>query len=375
MGRLENDIETLKAHAAYRTLRLPHGRDFSSNDYLGLAQHPKLVAATIAAVQDNGMVGAGGSRLLRGHHPAHEKLEEHAARFFGSEAALFFGGGFLANFALFTTLPERHDAVIFDEHIHASVKEGIHAGTAKRFRAAHNDLNSFEDNIKRARESGARDVWIAVESVYSMDGDVAPLSQLYALARAHNATLIVDEAHATGVFGASGRGLSEGLLSENVISVHTCGKALGVYGALVCSGKTTRDYLINKARPFIYATAPPPHLASGVSCALDLVEAEPWRRTRLAELSAFAAHELKDIAGGRLREGGTQILPFILGEGGEAVRIAALLQAEGFDVRAIRPPTVPEGTARLRISLNININENDIAALAQALATALEKTA
>lgn len=374
MRRLESDIENLKAHAAYRTLCLPQGRDFASNDYLGLARHPKFLAATIAALEKSGMVGAGGSRLLRGHHPAHEELEEHAARFFGSEASLFFGGGFLANFALFTTLPERHDAVIFDEHIHASVKEGIHAGTAKRLRAAHNDLNSFEDSIKRARTGGARDIWIAVESVYSMEGDMAPLPALHALARAHDAVLVIDEAHATGVFGASGRGLSEGLPNENVITLHTCGKALGVAGALVCGGKTIRDYLINKARPFIYATAPPPHLASAVSCALDLVESEPWRRAKLAELIAFASRELKNVAGVRMQGRASQIIPVILGEDSEAVRVATRLQTAGFDVRAIRPPTVPEGRARLRISLNTGISENDIAALAQALAASLEKT-
>ena len=371
MGRLEDDLEKLKARNAYRALSLPVGRDFTSNDYLGFSRHPKLIAATIAAITKYGTVGAGGSRLLRGHHEAHAALEDHAARFFATDSALYFGSGFSANFALFTTLPQRHDAVIFDERIHASVREGIHAGKADAFRALHNDVNSFADAIARARANGAGKLWIAVESVYSMDGDLAPLKDLHELARTHDAELVVDEAHATGIFGLHGRGLSEGLVNENIITVHTCGKALGVVGALICGSRTLRDYLINTARPFIYATAPPPHLAAAVSAALDLVDSEPGLRATLLQRAAFAAAILRQASADAARGGNSHIIPIILGEEARTLRVAENLRAAGFDLRAVRPPTVAKGTARLRVSLNVGIGEADITALGETLAEIL----
>src|SRR5688572_6341027 len=262
MRRLEEEIDRLKQAHGYRNLKPAQGRDFTSNDYLGFARHPALREAAMRALGHDGVIGAAGSRLLRGNHPLHEALERRAAEFFACGAALYFGSGYLANLALFTTLPGRHDAVVFDEAIHASMKEGIHAGVAERYRARHNDLESFAENLKRARENGADALWIAVEGVYSMDGDLAPLPQLAALAHEHDATLIVDEAHATGIFGPTGRGVSEGLRPERVIALHTCGKALGVAGALVCGPAIVVEYLINRARPFIYSTAPAPLLAA-----------------------------------------------------------------------------------------------------------------
>ena len=361
------EIENLRRLHRHRTLNLPSGVDFTSNDYLGLARHPALREAIDAALDEDGMVGAGGSRLLRGHHPAHERLEAFAAEFFEVERALYFGSGFLANFALFSTLPGRHDAVICDERIHASVKDGVHAGTAARYKAAHNDAASFEDAIKRAREKGAQRIFLAVESVYSMDGDLAPLAELDLLARKHDAVLIVDEAHATGVFGARGRGLSEGLRNETSIIVHTCGKALGVAGALVMASAETIDYLINKARPFIYSTAPPPLLAAATMRALQLVDEEPWRRTRVQELARFAHEKLNPDSA----FAGSQIIPVILGGEERTLGLARALQEQGFDVRAIRPPTVPEGTSRLRVSINAGHSEEQIDALARSLRASL----
>ena len=357
------EIERLKRLNRRRSLALPAGIDFTSNDYLGLSGHPALRQAAMEALSNHGVVGAAGSRLLRGHHRAHARLEDYAASFFGSERTLYFGSGFLANYALFTTLPDRHDAVIFDERIHASVKEGVHASPAARYRARHNDPQSFEAEIGRARAKGAGRVFVAVESVYSMDGDLAPLGELNAIARRFEATLIVDEAHATGVFGRCGRGRGESLKGENWISLHSCGKALGVAGALVCASAEMIDFLINKARPFIYSTAPPPFLADVVTRALQLVEEEPWRRERVQEGAAMAHRELN----GAQPFAGSQIIPVILGDDERALTIADTLQKAGFDVRAIRPPTVPERTARLRVAIHAGHSDSEIRALAAAL--------
>ena len=352
-----------------RRLSLPGGIDFTSNDYLGLSRHPAIRNAMIAALQREGVAGSGGSRLLRGHYAAHAELEDFAAQFFRAPKALYFSSGFAANFSLFTTLPTRHDAVVFDERIHASVKEGLHASPAARYRARHNDAQSFETEIRRARDRNAQNVFVAVESVYSMDGDLAPLGDLAAIARRLDAILVVDEAHATGVFGAQGRGLSEGLDAPNAILLHTSGKALGVSGALVCASETVVDYLVNRARPFIYSTAPPPHLAAGVKRALQLVNEEPWRRARVLELAALAHRLLTKHEPARFP--GSPIIPVILGEDERAVKIADAVRQKGFDVRAIRPPTVAEGTARLRVAIHADHSEDDIRGLADAVAKAL----
>jgi 8-amino-7-oxononanoate synthase len=320
-----------------------------------------LREAIVNALDEDGIAGAGGSRLLRGHHRAHAELEEFAADFFGAEKTLYFGSGFIANFALFTTLAERRDAVVFDERIHASVKEGVHASAAERYRACHNDVNSFETELKCARDKGARRIFVAVESVYSMDGDLAPLEALSVLAKRFDAVLVVDEAHSTGVFGSHGRGLGEGL--HDSIAVHTCGKALGVSGALVCASASTIELLINKARPFIYSTAPPPLLARAVKRALELIDEEPWRRERVLKLAPFAHRELN----GEAAFAGSQIVPVIIGADEAALSVAGDLQKAGFDVRAIRPPTVPEGTARLRVAINALHTEDQIRGLAAAL--------
>jgi 8-amino-7-oxononanoate synthase len=361
------EMERLKEAHRTRRLSLGQGVDFTSNDYLGLAHHPALREAAIKALDRDGMLGAGGSRLLRGHHQAHADLEEFAAHFFGTGKALFVANGFVANYALFTTLCGRHDAVIFDERVHASVKDGIHASPASRFRARHNDLDSFESELRRAR-GNARRIFIACESVYSMDGDFAPLEGLDALARNYEAVLLVDEAHATGVFGAHGRGLGEALHGEHWIGLHTGGKALGVSGALICAAAPVIDYLINKARAFIYSTAPPPHLAAALQQALRLVDEEPWRRARVLERAAFARETL---GAGQPAGGRSQIIPVILGEEAHTLDVARALQEAGFDVRAIRPPTVPDGTSRLRLSIHADHSEADIRGLAEALRSAM----
>lgn len=374
MQRLAQEIERLKTWFRHRSPSLPHGTDFTSNDYLGLARHPALRRAVLDAFDAGAPAGSAGSRLLRGHHLEHAELESFAAGFFDAERALYFSTGFLANFALFTTLPHRHDAIVFDEFVHASVKEGVHAAHASRIKVAHNDVGAFEDAIVRARRAGARDVWLAIESVYSMDGDIAPVDDLHALARAHDAVLIVDEAHASGIFGPTGRGFTEGQYDERLITLHTCGKALGVAGGLLCGPAVAMEYLINAARPFIYSTAPPPYVAAAVRRALRLVDEEPWRRGRLRQLASFAGRRLSEALGGAERRG-TQIIPVILGEESHAITAADSLRRDGFDVRAIRPPTVPVGTSRLRISIGVDRTEAEIEALGAALQRALAAAA
>ncbi|RHW19321.1 8-amino-7-oxononanoate synthase [Sphingomonas gilva] len=373
MSVFETHIRDLAALAAQGRRRKPidrAGLDFSSNDYLGLAASPQLAAAVIEAIGRGVPLGSGGSRLLRGNHAEHQALEEEAARFFGCESALFFSTGYAANAALLATLPQRGDLVVHDALVHASAHEGMRLGRADHRAAAHNDPDAFADAIGDWRRAGgAGRVWIAVESLYSMDGDRAPLPALAELAARHDAVLLIDEAHATGVFGPDGRGLAaayEG--AENVITLRTCGKALGCEGALLCGPRVVRDFLINRARPFIFSTAPSPLVAAAVRAALRLLVEEPERRTRLRALIGVAE---RSLAPHGAVVTGSQIVPIILGDDARTMRAADRLQAAGFDVRGIRPPTVPAGTSRLRISLTLNVGPGDVTALAEALGEAL----
>lgn len=369
----ERALKALERRGRLRALQPRSGIDFSSNDYLGLAASSELAEAVALALDRGVAVGAGGSRLLRGNDPEHEALEAEAAAFFGAESCLYFGGGFLANYALFATLPARGDLVVHDALIHASVIDGMRAGKASVAPAAHNDAQSFDDAIVRWRAAGGTGrPWIAVESLYSMDGDRAPLADLIAVARRHDGWLVVDEAHATGVLGPEGRGLAHALEgAPDVISLHTCGKALGASGALLLAPRLIRDYLVNRARPFIYATAPSPLMAAAVRAALGIVRRDDGRRARLAGLVAFAGRELARRCA--IAPSGSHIQPVILGADERAVSVAKALVAEGFDVRAVRPPTVPEGTARLRLSLTLNAGEDATARLLDTLAQVLQR--
>jgi 8-amino-7-oxononanoate synthase len=359
-------LDLIARRSRTRTLIARRGADFASNDYLGLANAPELRAAVAAALDRGVAIGAGGSRLLRGNDPEHEALEAEAAAFFGSEAALWFSSGFAANSAIFSTLPAGRDLIVHDELIHASAHEGLKLGRATAASAEHNDVDAFADAIRAWRAAGNKGrVWIAVESLYSMDGDVAPLVELAELAEREEAFLVIDEAHATGVFGPDGRGLAAGLEGrENVITLRTCGKALGCEGALVCAPKVLADTLVNKARGFIFSTAPSPLAAAAVRASLELLRSQPERRERLASLVAFA--------GTKLVPSGSQIVPVIIGDDARTMAIAGGLQQRGFDVRGIRPPTVPPGTSRLRISLTLNVDEAAVSDLAAAIAELTE---
>jgi len=365
---LEADLDRLSALGRRRALESLGGLDFTSNDYLGLANSSELRAAADEALSRHVPVGSGGSRLLRGNHPEHVALEQTAAAFFGAESALYFGSGYAANLTLFATAPQRGDVVIHDEWIHASVHDGMRRGRAATAAARHNDLQSIDDEILRWRAAGGRGrVWIAVESLYSMDGDGPNLAELDALATRRDAVLVIDEAHATGVLGPHGRGRAAFLEGRDyVVTVHTCGKAIGTAGAFVCAPRVLTDFLVNRGRAFIFATAPSPLVAAVTRAAIMLCERSDSRRERLRTFVDLAARELRRHGG--LTGSGSHILPIVIGEDRAAADLAARLRTCGYDVRAIRPPTVPDGTARLRIALTLNVDEAAIEGLFQTLA-------
>src|ERR1700722_20622594 len=361
-------LQALKDDDRLRSLKPRVGIDFASNDYLALASAPRMKKAVTAALEAGTPIGAGGSRLLRGNCEEHESLEADAAKFFGAETAMFFGNGYSANFSVLTTLPQRGDLLVLDSLVHASIHEGARAGRADIRESRHNEPQSVEDSIRDWRvQGGTGRVWIVAESLYSMDGDFAPLEQLVAIADRHDAFLMVDEAHATGVYGEQGRGLTapyEG--RENLVAVHTCGKALGAAGALVTTTRVLRDFMVNRCRPFIFSTAPSPLMAVAVREALLILQQEPERQQRLTNLMAFTHRQIG--AHGGWHSQGSQIVPYIVGDNARAMALASEMQARGFDIRGIRPPTVPAGTARLRVSLTNNVGEDDVRAMLDALA-------
>ncbi|WP_231730136.1 8-amino-7-oxononanoate synthase [Novosphingobium sp. Fuku2-ISO-50] len=385
-----DDLAALTARDRLRSLKPRRGCDFASNDYLALSGSARLRDAMADALARGVPAGSGGSRLLRGNDPEHEALEAEAAAWAGSESALFLSSGYAANVALLATLPQRGDLIIHDELIHASMHEGLRLSRAMAIAVPHNDADAFADAAAHWRAKGGRAkgghakgghangehgrIWLAFETLYSMDGDRAPLADLVAIAERHDAIMLIDEAHATGVFGRGGRGLVADLAQPldgrpDTIVLRTCGKALGAEGALICAPAVVRDFLINRGRPFIFSTAPSPVMAATVREAIRICADEPERRARLAALVAEAGRTLAPLGA---TVTGTQILPLILGEDARAMRLAGALQVAGFDVRGIRPPTVPQGTARLRISLTLNSRPEDLRALAEALTCALE---
>ncbi|ASK89011.1 8-amino-7-oxononanoate synthase [Sphingorhabdus sp. SMR4y] len=366
-----DQLDALDQAGRKRRLLIPAGKDFSSNDYLGLSRSPYLKEVAQTAIANGMAHGSGGSRLLGGNHPEHEALEQFAASHYGAEASLFFGSGFAANSALFATLPQTGDLVLYDALVHASVHDGMKLGRAAFQPFAHGDCNAVEQAIRSWRQSGGMGtVWIAVESLYSMDGDRAPLADLARIADAHDAMLVIDEAHAVGVFGEGGSGLAGAIgRQENAILLRTCGKALGGEGGILTMPKILREFFINRARPFIFSTAPSPLTAHLAQQAIAHVANNPALQAGLADHIALARDCFEGLSLGDHQD--SQIFPVILGEDRVAVRVAAMLQQQGYDVRAIRPPTVPAGSARLRVSLTLNVTQEDIRNLAAALHAAL----
>lgn len=369
----ENALAALARKARLRRLTPRAGLDFTSNDYLGLAESDALRDATLAALDRGVPPGAGGARLLRGNHEEHEALEAESAAFFGAQAALYFPTGFAANAAVIATLPRREDIVIHDALIHASVRAGLDPSRVPVIGTPHNDVTAIADAIRGWRSRGGKGrAWIAAETLYSMDGDRAPLHDLVALADATGSMLLLDEAHATGVYGPEGRGLAAAYEGrENIITLHTCGKALGAAGGIVTCARVYRDYLVNRARGFVYSTAPSPLMAAVVRASLKLSAGALDRRARLM---ALVSHVQERLSGHEMwRPSSSPIQPIILGTDARAMRFAESLQAAGFDIRAIRPPTVPEGTARLRLTLTTHVTRTDLDAVFAHLAAEREK--
>ena len=358
-SRYEQALEALNRRGRLRRLEGRAGVDFTSNDYLGFAESDALRDAALAALERGVPAGAGGSRLLRGNHPEHEALEAEAAAFFGAPSAMFFGSGFAANAAIISTLPQRGDLVIYDALVHASTREGLGLTKAQTQEIPHHDVQAIEDALRDYRATHATGrAFIAIESLYSMDGDLAPLADIVALAARHDAMLLVDEAHATGIAGPQGRGFAaqfEG--AANIVALHTCGKALGASGALITMAEPLRRFMINRCKPFIYATAPSPLVAAIVRAALRLSADADDRRAALQQRIARLGAQLDRLG---LPRTGTQIQPIVLGADRRATALAEKIAADGFDVRAIRPPTVPEGSARLRITLGAHLSMADI---------------
>ena len=360
------DLARLEQAHHRRALKAATGVDFSSNDYLGLAGSNALNDAARRGLDAGLAVGSGGSRLLRGNAPEHEALEADAARFFGCEAALFVGSGYTANTLLFSTLPQPQDRIFYDALVHASAHDGMRLSRAKAEPFSHNDADAAADAIARWRANGGTGTpFIAFETLYSMDGTAAPVTQFASLAERVGAMLLVDEAHAVGALGPGGRGLAASLHGRgDTVVLATCGKALGSEGALILSSAILRDFLINRGRGFIFSTAPSPLMAAVVRESLAIVADADAERERLKALVAKAGRVLTPLG---IAPTGSHIQPVMIGDDARAMHLAAALQAKGFDVRGIRPPTVPRGTARLRLSITLNVTEQDVANLASAL--------
>ena len=337
---------------------------FCSNDYLGLANHPRIVEAAIEAASRYG-VGEGASHLLSGHSAVHERLEAKLAEFMQMPRALLFSTGYQANIGAVTALAGPEDAIFSDALNHASLIDGVRLSRARVVRCPHADLGFLSGALA---ESDARTKLIVTDGVFSMDGDIAPLPALLDLCERHDAWLLVDDAHGFGVIGPEGRGSPAhfGLRSPRLVYVGTLGKAAGVAGAFVAGAVEVVETLLQRARTYVYTTAAPAMLAAAVEASLQLIREDQWRRERLRKLIAVLREELRESES-KLAPSETPIQPLVLGGNGQAVRASTALRDRGIFVPAIRPPTVPEGTARLRISLSAAHSEQEVLRLAAAL--------
>jgi 8-amino-7-oxononanoate synthase len=337
---------------------------FCSNDYLGLANHPKLIAAMQAAASDSG-VGSGASNLITGHHRYHDELEKKLAKFVQMPAALVFSTGYMANIGVISALMGRNDAVFADKLNHACLNEGAYLSRAAFQRFAHNDVVALEKLLKA---STAKHKLIAADAVFSMDGDIAPIPEYLALCEKYDAYLYVDDAHGFGVLGENGRGsLSHfDLASPRLIYMATLGKAAGVAGAFVAGQQVVIDYLIQKANSYVYSTPAPPALSATLAASVDLIEQGDNLRAHLQHLIVTLKQSLQ-LKKWQLMPSQTAVQPLVVGGNHQVVRLSEYLQKQAILVPAIRPPTVPVNTARLRISLSAAHSEQDVIQLAEAL--------
>jgi len=373
-------LDAIRARGTYRTLRVLDGAQgprtridgrevllFAGSNYLDLAHHPEVVEASARAARDYGCA-AGGSRLISGNLVLHEALEDELAAHLGTQTALAFGTGYMANVGLIPALVGAGDVVISDALNHASIIDGCRLSRADVHVFPHGDLDALAAALRERARPGRR-VLLAVDGVYSMDGDVAPLREMVALARVHGALVVLDDAHGTGTLGKNGRGTAELLgVDEGVDAiVGTLGKSLGSFGAFVAGSAALRDLLVNVARSFIFSCALAPPQVEAARAALRLVRLEPWRRERLQE----NATRLRAALAGRglsTAPSTTHIVPVVIGGNAETMRVCEALLGRGFFAQGIRHPSVPEGMARLRITPMATHRAGEIDALAEAVA-------
>lgn len=377
MQDFTTELQTLASQSLLRTRRVVEGPQgpllqvdgaedlsFCSNDYLGLANHPGIIAAATEALQRYGM-GAGASPLISGHSRAHETLESELAAFVGMPSALVFGSGYMANLGVTAALVGKGDTVIVDRLAHASLIDGARLSGASLKVFPHNDAVRLEQVLARCT-TGRK--LVLTDAVFSMDGDLAPLAELAAVCGRHDAWLLVDDAHGLGVLGPQGRGslALAGVRAPHVLSMGTLGKAAGVAGAFVAGEAGVLAWILQRARTYMFSTAHPPALAAATSASLALIAREDWRRERLQALAAQLRAGLAGLPWSLLPSA-TAIQPLIVGENAAARALSAALRAQGIWVPAICPPTVPKGTARLRISLTALHTPADVARLVAAL--------
>jgi len=366
--RLSEILANLKEKGAFRSLRQKEGLiDFCSNDYLGLAGSAELRKLVATRYQPLSQSGSSGSRLLSGNHLLMEELEAQLCSFHESEAALLFNSGYDANLSLLSSIPSRGDLIIYDSLVHASIHDGMRMGKAENIAFRHNDIEDLE-SLLRQHSEGKGQIFIAIESLYSMDGDIAPLAEIAAVCERFGAALLVDEAHATGVLGHNGSGLVQALgLQDKVFArVHTFGKAIGGHGAVVLGSTLLRNYLINFARPFIFSTALSIHSILHIIEAYKLLtlNGEDWRQALQKKVNFFNK-TFSQTSDKFVVLPSTTPIQGIVVPGNEAVMaLSAQLQHAGFDVRPIRYPTVPKGTERLRICLHLFNTEAEMLSLA-----------
>ncbi|WP_119079456.1 aminotransferase class I/II-fold pyridoxal phosphate-dependent enzyme [Chitinophaga alhagiae] len=358
---LEAALQRRREQHALRQLRLPgHKVDFCSNDYLGLARSERVQEEALTICRQLPQVhGSGGSRLLAGNYELAEKAEEVLAAFHNAPAGLLYNSGYDANLGLFSCVPQKGDTIVYDQLIHASIRDGIRLSAAQAHSFRHNSLEDLHKKLQGA--TGTR-TFVAVESVYSMDGDLAPLQEISGLCRQHNALLIVDEAHATGVTGPKGEGLVQALQLEAhcFARVHTFGKAVGCHGAIVLGSAVLRQYLVNFSRSFIYTTALPPQAVAVILAAYSIF---PDMRQERQQLQQLIQQFRAGVPPERRLESETPI-QVVMAPGNEAARgLAQRLQEAGLDVRAILHPTVPRGGERLRVVLHSFNTESEVARL------------
>lgn len=363
--RIQEELERRRSEVTFRSLGENNDKiDFSSNDYLGLARSERLIDRVKWRFDQfsKKTLGSGGSRLLSGNYNEIEELEVSLAKIHGTESALVFNSGYVANLAVFSSIPKKNDLIIYDDLIHACIKEGARLSFAKHQSFRHNDLTDLRRKVEQFEGDN---VFVAVESVYSMDGDFAPLVALAQLCEELGAHLIVDEAHSTGVFGNAGAGLVSqlGLDKKIFVKIHTFGKGMGAHGATVCSDRMIRDYLINFSRPFIYTTSLPPHSVATILEAYNFIAEFDFPQKELIQKIFLFNQTVQHSSSPNNSPIQSIIIP-----GNEKVKqVAEKLQNKGFDVKPVLSPTVKKGTERLRICIHQHNTNQEITDLANAI--------